>query len=87
MRKYCKAYPLKELRAFEGWSENQLPSDAEALTDTTIVYLWDDWTVVASPVLDQGDIFNTITPAWQQFCQRDLQFSIPEDLRYAYPTK
>lgn len=84
MRKYCKAFLLKELREFEGWTENQALSDVEAVIDTTIVYLWDDLTVVASPVLDQGNIFDTVTPAWQQFCQQKLQFSIPEDLQYAY---
>jgi len=49
------------------------------------VYLWDDFTVVRSPVIpDKGLVFDEVTPAWQTFCQATLKFEIPEDLRYAY---
>ena len=83
MRKYCKAYPLKELRQFQGWKENRTEHET-ALSDDTIVYLWDDFTVVQSPVLEQGNLFDNVTPEWQTFCQQTLQFAIPEDLQYAY---
>lgn len=83
MRKYCKAYPLHQLRQFAGWKESGA-QDQSALTDDTIVYLWDDFAVVESPVLEQGNLFDDITPAWQAFCQQTLKFAIPEDLQYAY---
>ena len=84
MRKYCKAYHLRDLKQFSHWSENK-SADEPALTDDDIVYLWDDFTVVRSPVVpDKGLIFDKVTPEWQEFCQSTLKFAIPEDLRYAY---
>lgn len=87
MRKYCKAYHLKDLRQFQNWTEKREENEEE-LGDESIVYLWDDLTVVRSPVIpDKGLIFDTITPEWQTFCQETLKFAIPEDLRYAYEQK
>lgn len=84
MRKYCKAYHLKDLRQFASWTEKR-DEDEEALSDDDVVYLWDDFTVVRSPIIpDKGLIFDTITPEWQNFCKETLHFEIPEDLRYAY---
>jgi hypothetical protein len=82
-KKYCKAYYVKDLRQFSEWSEENEEGTA-ALTDDDVLYLWDDFTVVKSPVLPGGVIFATVTPQWQNFCETTLQFSIPEDLRYAY---
>lgn len=83
MRKYCKAYYLKDLRQFSDWSEKNKEGEP-ALSDEDVVYLWDDFTVVKSPVLPDGVLFSHVTPEWQNFCETMLQFSIPEDLRYAY---
>ncbi len=58
------------------------------LVDDTIVYLWDDFTVVKSPVLaDQGVLWKNVIPEWKIFCQETLQFEIPVDLHYAYEQK
>ncbi|HET8844147.1 MAG TPA: hypothetical protein VFN35_21955 [Ktedonobacteraceae bacterium] len=84
MRKYCKAYHLKDLRQFSAWTEKRSEQEQE-LSDDDVVYLWDDFTVVRSPVIpDKGLIFDEITPEWQSFCKQVLAFEIPEDLRYAY---
>jgi hypothetical protein len=83
MRKYCKAYQLKDLRGFSGWTE-RLEGEDQALSNEDIVYLWDDFTVVKSPVQDKGVVFDAVTPEWQDFCKTTLNFEIPEDLRYAY---
>ncbi len=84
MRKYCKAYHLKDLRQFSGWTERREENE-EDLSDDDVVYLWDDFTVVRSPIIpDKGLLFDEVTPEWQAFCQESLQFEIPEDLRYAY---
>jgi len=83
IRKYCKAYYLKDLRLFGGWTEKREENESD-LSDDDVVYLWDDFTVVRSPVLPGGVIFDEVTPQWQEFCQTTLQFEIPEDLRYAY---
>lgn len=83
MHKYCKAYKLEQLRQFSGWSEQGEGSEPE-LTDERIVYLWDDFIVVRSPVQEKGIIFDAVTPEWRDFCANTLHFEIPEDLRYAY---
>jgi len=83
IRKYCKAYYMKDLRQFDGWTENRGDNESN-LTDEDVVYLWDDFVVVRSPVLPGGMIFDEVTPQWRQFCQTTLHFEIPEDLRYAY---
>jgi hypothetical protein len=83
MRKYCKAYKLSDLRQFSGWVEKPEESEPQ-LTDEDICYVWDDFTVVKSPVQNKGNLFDTVTPEWQDFCKMTLKFEIPEDLRYAY---
>jgi|SRR5216110_1663745 len=83
IRKYCKAYYLKDLRQFSDWTEKREESEPE-LAAEDVVYLWDDFVVVRSPVLPGGVIFDQVTPEWQEFCQTTLGFEIPEDLRYAY---
>lgn len=83
MHKYCKAYFLRDLRQFEQWTEQQ-EEDEQSLSDDAIGYLWDDFTVVRSPVQEKGVIFDQVTPAWKEFCRTTLKFEIPEDLRYAY---
>jgi len=85
MRKYCKAYYLKDLRAYQRWTEKTQENEP-GLTDEDVVYLWDDFIVVRSPVLPGGEIFDEVTPEWQAFCKTTLHFEIPEDLRYAYET-
>jgi hypothetical protein len=81
MRKYCKAYHLRDLRQFGGWNENHVEA---TLSDDSIVYLWDDFTVATSPIHHDTILFAQITPQWQDFCTNTLQFTIPDDLRYAY---
>ncbi len=84
IRKYCKAYYLKDLRQFSSWTEKREENEQE-LTDEDVVYLWDDFTVVRSPVIpDKGLVFDSVTEEWQHFCKSTLAFEIPEDLRYAY---
>lgn len=83
-RKYCKAYHLKDLRQFSHWIEKNEEQEPE-LNDDDIIYLWDDFTVVRSPIISgKGIIFDQVTPEWQDFCTTTLHFEIPEDLRYAY---
>lgn len=82
MHKYCKAYKLQDLRQFPAWVETQ---DATVQrSDEDICYIWDDFTVVSSPIKNDSLIFDAVTPEWQTFCTDVLQFAIPEDLRFAY---
>lgn len=96
-RPYCKAYYLRDLRRFAGWSENQeaaiagdgdsgdpSPEDDDEgsgpLTDESIVYLHQDFTVTRSMWHGEDIVFDGVTPEWEAFCEKELEFSIPEDL-------
>jgi hypothetical protein len=80
LRQYCKAYHLADLRRFPGFRE-AVPPGGGPLADDTIVYVWDDLTVVASPVVpEEGVLWDAVSGDWEQFCRETLQFEIPEDL-------
>ncbi|MCH9651028.1 MAG: hypothetical protein K0U98_22585 [Deltaproteobacteria bacterium] len=83
MRKYSKAYYLKDLRAYDGWQEKER-EDTDELTDESIVYLQDNFTVVKDVFNEEDYIFDTVDDSWKTFCKDKLGFEIPEDLRYAY---
>lgn len=79
MRKYCKAYNLKDFRAFPEWHELTIDTEDE-LNDETICYLWDDYVVVKSPI-SGGVLFDTVTPTWKKYCDDVLKFEIPDYIR------
>jgi hypothetical protein len=85
VKKYCKLYPLGELRRFPGWSEAADPAERE-MTDEAHVYLSDEFTVLISPVGKDKDrlLYSDVTPEWREFCTETLKFQIPEDLAFAY---
>jgi hypothetical protein len=85
VKKYCKSYPLGELRHFSGWSAGAQPEERE-LADETPVYLCDEFTVLLSPVGVDKDkrLFVEDSPEWREFCTKTLMFQIPEDLAFAY---
>ena len=83
MRKYSKAYHLKDLRAYSDWKEKDR-EDKDELEDESIVYLQDNFTVVKDVFDEEDYIFDNIDDAWKEFCKSTLGFEIPEDLRYAY---
>ncbi|MFD3656613.1 hypothetical protein [Streptomyces sp. NPDC058620] len=85
VRKYCKSYPLGELRGFPGWSAGAHPEERD-LADETTVFLCDEFTVMLSPVGVDKDkrLFTEDTPEWREFCETTLKFGIPEDLAFAY---
>jgi uncharacterized protein len=90
---YCRAYYLGQLRKFDGWSEGRInwteesstlggnhKPEAIPLTDEDVVYLHQDFTVTKSMWHDESVIANQVTPEWEEFCKRELQFAVPEDL-------
>ena len=82
-RAFCRAYHLRALRQFEGWSESPPPAagdDRGASTDEQVVYLHQDFTVTKSMWHGEDVLFQDITPAWRDFCETTLGFAIPEDL-------
>jgi hypothetical protein len=85
MNKYCKSYPLGELRRFPGWSDGALTEERE-MSDETPVFLTDILTVLISPVGRDKDklLYSQDSPEWREFCTGTLKFRIPEDLAFAY---
>jgi ankyrin repeat protein len=89
-RRYCRAYSLKELREFAGWSENGLtPRDKnmsaantadeqQRFSDTDVVFLHQDLSVTASMWHGANIIFNQVTPAWTEFTGSCLKFGVPQ---------
>ncbi|MCW2917366.1 MAG: hypothetical protein JWN52_5434 [Actinomycetia bacterium] len=78
MRAYSKAYQLSEIRRFPGW-----PGDAQAqLPDGEIVYLCDDFSVLADPIEGHETLFSSDSAEWREFCVNILEFAIPEDLAF-----
>ena len=91
-RPYCKAFPLRDMRQFEEWSEGKTnwtdasggeDADRDAnvpeLSDDAIVFLHHDLTVTQSMFRDEDVIMNQVTPQWKAFCADVLGFSVPDD--------
>ncbi|MEV5431727.1 hypothetical protein [Streptomyces sp. NPDC052701] len=76
MKTYCKGYRLGELRTFREW--DQLCRGTEAgMADGAVVYLWNDLTVVRTPVLrDEGLLVGEVTQSWREFCETVLGFTV-----------
>jgi hypothetical protein len=94
MGKYCKAYPLPRLRAFAGWTENRSNArkvsqqvDGVAVetprewSEDDFLYLQENYVVTDGCFLDENIVFDAVTDEWKQFCDRELQFQIPDYLR------
>jgi hypothetical protein len=94
-RKYCKAYPLAEMRAYPGWSESRINwkdknderdnQDSYHFTDDKIVFLHEDLTVTESIWHDENVIFDHVDPSWEEFCKNSLNFEVPDDLDLIVP--
>ena len=95
VRKYCKAYYLRELREYAGWSEGRInwkekkdigekdKADVEPgspFPDDKIVFIHQDFTMTESMWQGENVIFNTVTPEWREFCAGTLKFKVPDDL-------
>jgi len=91
MGKYCKAYPLKQLRQFSQWYEKTENTKTETqevdgqevevnreLTDDDFLYLQENYVVTDGIFKDENIIFDDVTPEWKDFCHNTLAFQIPE---------
>jgi ankyrin repeat protein len=72
-RKFCKAYRLRDLRAFDGWMD---PPGAVP----EIAYVHETYQVTVSMWPDEDVLFDGRSAAWQQFCREALGFAVPDDL-------
>lgn len=70
------AFQLGTLRQFEQWSNAQW-RDA---TDDLVVFVRDDYAVVADPFTeDAAPVFAATDAAWLQFCRDTLGIMIPDE--------
>jgi hypothetical protein len=90
MGKYCKAYLLKDLRAYPKWTEKGENARKEKkevdgkevevdrqLDDDSILYIQENYVVTDGIFKDQNIIFDNVTDDWKQFCHEKLAFEIP----------
>ncbi|MBE9048264.1 hypothetical protein IQ255_28415 [Pleurocapsales cyanobacterium LEGE 10410] len=90
MGKYCKAYPIQQLRQFNNWTENLENTRKEkqeidgkevehnrVLTDDDFLYLQENYVVTDGIFKDENIVFDAVTPEWKDFCTNTLSFEIP----------
>jgi hypothetical protein len=89
---YCKAYLVKDLRAYPEWKEDvaalireteevghetrEIPRDK--LDDDDILYLHDDYVVTDGIIREEHLVFAEVTDDWKRFCHDQLAFEVPE---------
>ena len=78
MSDYCKAYYLRQLRAFSGWREapaaQTTGAQADPLEDDTVLYLHDSFVVTRGIYAHEDIVFDDVTEAWKEFCSGELGF-------------
>ena len=90
--KYCRSYPLSQLRQFPGWSEKsenarktrreidgEIVEAVRELTDADYLYLHGDFTVTDGIFIDENVIFDKVTPEWVEFCRNVLKHPPPNE--------
>jgi ankyrin repeat protein len=92
-RKYCISLHLKDLRQFPNWKENTVAEKSsengsadQSLSDSSIVYLHENFVVTKSIWQEENVIFNDVTREWKHFCITVLKFRVPDDLEFIAPT-
>ena len=90
MGSYCKAYPARRFREFQGWSENlenlrkeprevdgQMVEVTRELEADPFFYLQENYVVTDGIFVDESIIFDKVTPEWIEFCRDTLKFEVP----------
>ena len=85
--KFCKAYPLYQLRQFPGWKEaaqnarkilKEIDGETQEvlreLAETDYLYLQENYTVTDSIFIGENVIFDDVSPEWIEFCRTTLNF-------------
>lgn len=94
MGRYCKAYLVRDLRQFPGWSPDlaslrpvtrvvdgrEMTEARTQLEDDDILYLQENYTVTDGIFLDENVVFADVTDEWRVFCTETLDFRIPEEV-------
>lgn len=94
MGRYCKAYLAKDFKEFPGWKPNldnlrqpepekpgEEPEERTELLDDDIVYVQEDLVVTDGIFKDENVLFEDDSAEWKKFCEKTLEFEIPEDVK------
>ena len=94
-RPYCKAYTLENLRKYPAWSESRINWKQEdglddalpggAFPDEKVVFIHEDFTVTESMWRNENVIFDKIDAVWKEFCEKTLEFRVPNDIDLVIP--
>jgi hypothetical protein len=68
MSDYCKAYYVRDLRAFPNWSVPQ------ELNDDDHLYLHDNFVLTKGIFSDEDIVFDRVTEEWKLFACESLDF-------------
>jgi hypothetical protein len=86
MGNYCKAYSLDRVEKWPEWKNKVRPNmeiarigDEEAAT--SYVFIQENYTVTAGIFIDEGILFDDVTPEWKEFCQSTLKFQPIESVQ------
>ena len=90
MERYRKAYRLRDLRRYGGWTEKTpragTPGSGHRANgrdlrfgDEHLVYLHEDFVVTADSPRNEHILFDEVTDAWRSFCRKVLDFSPREE--------
>ena len=90
MGRYCKAYPINQLRQFPQWTEQHQNIRADVsevdgqevtvqrtLTEDDFLYLQENYVVTDDIFLEDHIIFDAVSPEWMAFCTDVLKFEVP----------
>ena len=84
MARYCKAYPANRFRQFAGWSEQRHTAaqadDGSLSIDEEYFFLNENLIVTEGVFMDEDIVFDQVSPQWEEFCRKELDFQIPQDV-------
>jgi hypothetical protein len=93
-RKYCRAFRIGDLRRYAAWTESRINWNGDKenrngdgdlpLADDKIVFIHQDFTVTESIWQGEKVIFDSVGPAWLEFCTTTLKFKPPDDIALVY---
>jgi hypothetical protein len=58
--------------------EQQSAEPRHELRDDDYLFVQENYVVTDGIFLDEHVIFDAVTPEWREFCERTLQFQIPD---------
>jgi hypothetical protein len=81
---YCKAYETARLAEFPGWPADLGQAQAAAGEGDDVerrdyLYLQENFNVTRGIFLDEGVVFDAVTPEWVEFCRETLKFEPPSE--------